>query len=117
MDPRIRDQQTTKHIMSKNQYSGWTNKETWNINLMYSEVFVNLCEEQEYDDVDHMADSFEALVEELEFDNLKENTLAHHAVGGYLDQVNWVEIAEHYFPGHVSERDSEWLQIIADNSN
>ena len=103
--------------MSAKEYNGWTNKQTWNLNLMYQGLFESMAEEQEYDDVDHMADSFESLMEELEFDNLKENTLAHHAVGEYLDQVNWVEIAEHYFPGHVSERDSEWLQTIVDSSN
>ena len=103
--------------MSTKEYNGWTNKQTWNINLMYEGIFENMTEEQEWDDVDHLADGFEALVEELEFDHLKENTLAHNAVGEYLDRVNWVEIAEHYFPGHVSEEDSERLQAIADRLN
>lgn len=87
--------------MSTKDYNGWTNKQTWNINLMYSEIFETMAEEQEYDDVDHMAESFEALVSELEFEGLKENTLAHYAVGEYLDQVNWEEIAEHYFSAEV----------------
>lgn len=116
-DDDLHNREEQKNKMSTKEYNGWTNKQTWNLNLMYQGIFESMAEEQKYDDVEAMADSFEALVEELEFDNLKENTLAHHAVGGYLDQVNWVEIAEHYFPDHVSERDSEWLQIIADSSN
>ena len=54
-----------------------------------------MCQEQEYDDVEHLADSFEQLVDELEFTGLREGSLAHQAVGEYLNQVNWTEIAEH----------------------
>ena len=79
----------------KNDYNGWTNKQTWNINLTYGEIFANMCQEQEYDDVEHLADSFEQLVDELEFTGLREGSLAHQAVGEYLNQVNWTEIAEH----------------------
>ena len=95
-------------------YNGWTNKETWNLNLRYEATFTAMSEEHEYDDVDHLADAFESLVEELEFDDLKENSLAHEAVGHYLDQVNWVEIAEQYFPSYVSEEDMGRFQTIAD---
>ena len=82
--------------MIKNEYNGWYNKQTWNINLTYNEVFTTMCQEQEYDDVEHLADSFEQLVDELEFTGLREGSLAHQAVGEYLNQVNWMEIAEHY---------------------
>ena len=101
-------------MIKNDTYNGWTNKQTWNINLRYEACFTDMAEEQEWDDVDHLASAFEALVEELEFNDLKENTLAHEAVGYYLDRVYWVEIAEHYFVGHISEEDSERLQAIAD---
>lgn len=80
----------------KTDYNGWTNKQTWNINLTYEEIFRNMCEEQEFNDQDHLADAFESLVNELEFDGVTENTLAHQALGEYLNQVNWEEIAKHY---------------------
>ena len=108
--------------MSEKQYSGWTNKETWNINLMYNEVFGNLCEEQEYDDVDHVADSFESLVNDLEFDGVTENTLAHNVLSEYLDRVDWREIAEHYaadfelFKEEDEEKDMEELRELLANS-
>ena len=89
--------------MIKNEYNGWTNKQTWNINLQYREIFAYMAEERKYDDVDHMADSFESLVDELETDGLKSNTLAAYAVSEYLEQVNWVEIAEHYYEAPVEE--------------
>ena len=93
--------------MIKNDYNGWTNKQTWNINLTYSEVFVTMAEEQEYDDVEHMADSFESLVDELEFNDLRVGTLAHQAVGEYLEQVNWEEIAGHYFEEKEEESEED----------
>lgn len=82
--------------MTKNEYNGWYNKQTWNINLTYGEVFGSMCEEQTFDDVDHLADAFESVVDELEFLHVMEGSLAHQAVGEYLDQVNWTEIAEHF---------------------
>lgn len=80
----------------KNDYNGWTNKQTWNINLTYAEIFRSMCEEQTFGDVFDLADAFEAIVEELEFQHLKDGSLAFQAVGEYLDQVNWNEIAEHF---------------------
>lgn len=80
----------------KTDYNGWTNKQTWNINLMYSEIFSNMCEEQDFDDLDHVAEAFESIVNELEFDGVTENTLAWEALYEYLNQVNWEEIAKHY---------------------
>jgi hypothetical protein len=82
--------------MIKNEYNGWYNKQTWNINLTYNEVFTSMCEDQTFGDLECLADAFEALVDELEFEGLKEGSLAHQAVGEYLNQVNWTEIAEHF---------------------
>ena len=80
----------------KADYNGWTNKQTWNINLTYSEIFSNMCEEQEFNDLDHLVEAFENIVTELEFDGVTEHTLAHQALGEYLNQVDWEEIAKHY---------------------
>jgi hypothetical protein len=88
-------------------FNGFTNKQTWSINLTYSEVFINMAEEQEYDDVEHMADSFESLVDELEFNELRVGTLAHQAVGEYLEAVNWEEIAGHYFVEKEEESEED----------
>jgi UDP-N-acetylmuramate-alanine ligase len=83
-------------MMKNNDCNGWTNRQTWNINLQYGEIFTNMCEEHEYDDVDHLAEAFNDIVAELELNDLKVGTLAYQAVEEYLNQVNWEEIAEHY---------------------
>ena len=81
--------------MNDTTYNGWTNRQTWNINLLYNDMFTTMCKEQTFDDVDHVADAFESVVNELEFEGLAAGSLAHQAVGEYLDQVDWMEIAAH----------------------
>lgn len=83
-------------MITMNNYNGWTNKQTWNINLNYEEIFRSMCKEQTFGDVECLADAFEMIVDELEFEVLKDGSLAQQALGEYLNQVNWGEIAEHY---------------------
>ena len=84
-------------------FNGWTNKQTWNINLTYEEIFRSILEEnidlsQDKEDIiEQAADAFESIVNELEFEPLKEGTIAHQAVGEYLEEVNWEEIATSLF--------------------
>lgn len=79
-------------------YNGWLNVQTWNVNLNYEEIFQNIAEEQEFDDVDGLAEAFESIVFELELENgkLDENSMAYNIVCTYLSQVDFLEIAEHY---------------------
>jgi len=100
----------------KNDYNGWTNEATWNINLRYEEIFADMAEnQQDWDDVDHLADAYESMVNELEFDILPENSFAKEVVGKYLDHVNWVEIAETHFKNEISEEDYERIQDVVDS--
>ena len=101
--------------MMKNEYNGWSNKQTWNINLTYGEIFNTVCEEQTFDDVEHLAEAFGELVTSLEMDGLKEYSLAWQAVGEYLDRVNWEEIAGKWFEGgEISNDDAVRLTELRD---
>ena len=99
--------------MIKNDFNGWTNKQTWYINLVFGDLFESMAEEYEYDDVAHMADSFDQLVNELELEKLDVNSFARGVVEDYLASVNWEEIAEHYFPVLVPKEDLSRYQAMA----
>ena len=84
---------------------------------MYGETFATMAEEQKYDDVDHMADSFEALINEIEVDVLNEGStgataFAKQCVCDYLDAVDWREIASHYYEDEISEDDQERMSEL-----
>ena len=92
--------------MSNFTGTGWSNHETWDLNNLYDEVFMNMVEEQEYEDLKHMADSFKSLVEELEYDGVRKGSLAESALYTYLNRVDWEEIAGQYFE-EKEEEDSD----------
>ena len=96
--------------MNNRDYNGWTNKQTWNINLTYGELFTSMCEEQTFDDVDNLANSFEWAVVECAEAPEDPSSIAYQAFEDYLNQVNWTEIAEHYaqdFPECIAQEQAE----------
>ena len=103
--------------MNDTKCNGWANKETWNIDLRYEAVFTEMAEEQEWDDVDCLADAMEAVVvvNELDYDTLDVKSFAKEVVGEYLERVDWVEIAEKYFVGSISEEDEDKIEQIVDS--
>ena len=96
-------------------HNGWKNKATWALNLRYEEIFADMAKSQKWDDVYHLADSMECLVNELEFDDLPEHSLAREAVGEYLEQVCWEEIAEKYLEDNLSDQDAELVGEIVES--
>lgn len=93
--------------MDTKKYNGWTNYETWLVNLWFDDSF-NDDAQQCFDDAEadntftraeratlNLADVIKDTVEEM-------NPIASQAslwsdmVNGALSEVNWYEIAEHY---------------------
>ena len=75
--------------------------------MMYEEMFANMVEEQNFDDVEHLADAMEQIVSDLELDGLKPGGLAENAVGLFLDAVDWQELAEHFYVEEAPGEDDE----------
>ncbi len=89
--------------MKEDGYNGWSNWETWNVNLWLDNdgYFESLRDElgTVEDDGDHeqvgeLADRIKLDVEELYFDGvLSKASLAADLIGGILGRVDWDEIA------------------------
>lgn len=96
--------------MTKETYNGYTNYETWNTNLHYSDTFFDIAKEAvenldtEAEDfaedfsldslVDDLAQAFEDLVWEISgVEDLPDGIAKDFALQG-LEQVDWEDIAE-----------------------
>jgi len=89
-------------------YNGWTNYETWRVNL---EIFDGM-DPYDYfaDDQANMmlwlADSLKEYAEELIFEvGGGKSNLAIDYARAFLENVNWHEIAEHMFMDYADEED------------
>ena len=82
--------------MSDTKYNGWTNYETWRVNL---EIFDGFCPQDYYsdyhnDDVVGLADSLKAYAIEVIEQGVDTQCLALDYALAFLDAVNWYEIAQ-----------------------
>lgn len=83
-----------------NEYNGWTNRETWVVDLWVgdnTDYLDDLCERCDYDTND-VADSLKKYVTETlaERENLPAVGLFQDLLSGALLEVNWSELAETY---------------------
>lgn len=76
-------------------YNGWTNYETWCVNLWYDGVFTNVAE-QFRDDVSGFAQYIEEYVMETIEGVKPEGNVLADLVNAALSRVSWHEIADHY---------------------
>ena len=73
-------------MKNNNTYNGWTNYETWRVNL---EIFDGA------EDFNMAEFEMREFVEELIENDTKEGLARDYALA-FLQDVNWQEIAEHY---------------------
>ena len=84
------------------EYNGWTNYQTWRINLevvdgMTLEDFgfdLHDVDTDEVADVESLAESIESYVEEIVTNGVPDG-LALNLAQSFLSEVDWMEIAEH----------------------
>jgi len=79
---------THTHMKKDNTYNGWTNYETWRINL---ELFDGDNDRWSHGSPDAMQEFAEMLIEE----STDEGVGRDYALA-FLQNVDWQEIAEHY---------------------
>ena len=83
--------------MQDKTYNGWTNYETWRVNL---EIFDDFCPQDYYsdfhnDDVVGLADGMKSYAQDVIESGVQGNCLALDYAMAFLDNVNWMEIARH----------------------
>jgi len=85
-------------IKESQKYNGWTNYATWRINLeifdgaQVSDFFYG----QEIDHPTDMIESLKMYAEDIIFNDCGEG-LARDYAFAFINEVNWYEIAEHFF--------------------
>jgi hypothetical protein len=89
--------------MSTENCNGWSNSETWNINLRFEQIFKYMANVNNYKSLEAMAEAFENVVFELEFDNLEASDFVREIVDEYLNRVDFEEIAKHFFEEEKEE--------------
>lgn len=77
-----------KKMKKENTYNGWTNYETWRVNL---ELFNGDDERWSYGSSDGMREFAEMLIEES-----TDEGIGRDYAMAFLQNVDWQEIAEHY---------------------
>ena len=90
--------------MKDTTYNGWTNYETWRVNL---EIFDGFDPTDYYsnlnaDDTYELGQSLKQYAEEVIFEcsNVPDGLAKDYALA-FLDAVNWYEIAEHLIADYV----------------
>jgi hypothetical protein len=87
--------------------NGWSNSETWNVNLWFGDMFAEMAEE--YSDIETLAEVFESTVYDIvEQDCSLESSFAADCILGVLRRVNWTELAEH----HAVKQEEELEELV-----
>lgn len=75
--------------MTKTDYNGWTNRETWVINLWMGDYFQEVANDGEHLLADYIEETIWGMLEESEVPPMFQDLID-------LGIVNWQELADHY---------------------
>ena len=88
----------TSYISDK--YNGWTNYNTWLVNLWFSEVFDEIM-------VDEIKNYVENHIDEVISESYLNGFLGD-VIGSFMNDVNWTEIESHYLPKENPHYGKRW---------
>lgn len=83
-------------------YNGWSNHETWLVNMWYGDVLADMAEDGQKIDAEYIQFFVEEMLESD--DALPQHGFAADIMNAALREVNWRELAEHFV---VEEEDEE----------
>ncbi len=75
--------------MTKTDYNGWTNRETWVINLWLGDYFQDVAEEGQQLMADYIEETVWDMLEESNVPDMFKDMID-------LNAVNWRELEQHY---------------------
>jgi len=80
--------------MERREYNGWTNYETWLVNLWYGDIFADM----QNDGDDTSADALQDFVLDMMANDgaLPESGFAADILNAALREVDWEDLASHY---------------------
>jgi hypothetical protein len=86
---RLNNNANRNDTMTKTDYNGWTNRETWVINLWLGEYFQDVANDGQSLMADYIEETVWDMLEEAEVPPMFKDLID-------LGSVNWQELAEHY---------------------
>ena len=78
------------------QYNGWTNKETWLVNIHYGDAIAEQVEEQGHMEANEIQEFVEYVALECEAMSCLPSGLLMDFINDSFSEVNWDELEEHY---------------------
>lgn len=85
-----------------NQYNGWTNKETWLVNMHYGDIVQEQIEEAGHMEAEEIREFVEHVALECEAMHCLPSGLLMDFINDSFSEVNWHELAEHYVVEEVA---------------
>ena len=103
------DREFIKSRKEDQKCNGWTNFETWKVNLelVHEDGYGEDIKAGVYEDVDDLADAIESGVSELAYYDVPADSFACSAVTALLSEVNWYEIADQLWEAYYEEDEDE----------
>jgi hypothetical protein len=88
--------------MERREYNGWTNYETWLVNMWFGDVFADMQNDREDTSAQSLEDFVVSMLEDQ--GQLPETGFATDIMNAAMRQVDWEDLASHY---EVEEEDEE----------